>query len=225
MPTLRLGDTVPNFSAETTKGNINFYEWQEDKWVILFSHPKDFTPVCTSELSKIAVYEPYFSKRNVKFLAHSCDSLKEHLAWVKDIISYCRHLPSNDLHFPIIADENGELATLLDLFDRFTDENNKLLTSRPLYIIDPQHKLRFMLRYPVTTGRNPKEILRVLESMQICDRIPQVETPMDWMLGNKVLVKSEVKESEIRRIFPNGTQTEFVTCRGAIRSVEDYELF
>lgn len=126
------------------------------RWIILFSHPKDFTPVCTSELSKIAVWEPYFSKRNTKFLAHSCDNLKEHLAWVKDIICYCQHLPSNDLPFPIMADENGDLARLLDLFDGTTNENNKFFTSRPLYIIDLQHKIRFLIRYPVTTGRNPK---------------------------------------------------------------------
>lgn len=112
--------------------------------------------MCTSELSKIAVWEPYFSKRNAKFLAHSCDSLKEHLAWAKDIVYYCEHLPSDDLPFPIMADENGEIAKLLDLFDKNTDETDILVTSRPLYIIDSKHKLRFSLRYPVTTGRNPK---------------------------------------------------------------------
>ncbi|KAJ8912655.1 hypothetical protein NQ315_012731 [Exocentrus adspersus] len=222
MPNFRLGDTIPNFCAETTQGRINFYEWQGNKWVVLFSHPKDFTPVCTSELSKIAFWEPYFSKRSTKFLAHSCDSLNDHLTWARDIVSYCKYLPKDELPFPIMADEDGHLAKFLDLLDANSDINR---TSRPLYIIDPKHELRFSLHYPATTGRSPKEILRILESLQLCDRVPQVETPVDWKLGDKVFVKSEVKDGEVRRMFLKGVRNEYISHRGAIRSIEDYELF
>lgn len=166
---LRLGDTVPNFKAETTQGPIQFYDWQGDKWVlpprpkfsqlsfrwvVLFSHPADFTPVCTTELGRIAVHNPHFTKRNVKLLAHSCDKLKDHVDWVNDIKSYCRDIPG-DFPYPIISDEKRELAVLLDMIDQqHKDDAQKALTVRALYIIDPKHVLRLSMHYPQSTGRN-----------------------------------------------------------------------
>ncbi|KAJ8945416.1 hypothetical protein NQ318_009871 [Aromia moschata] len=198
MPALKLGQLFPNFGAESTKGYINFYEWQNNKWVVLFSHPKDFTPVCTSELSKIADQEPIFYKRDVKFLAHSCDSLKEHLAWEKDIIHYCWGMPTSELPFPIIADEDKQIAKMLDLLDASSSQDQLGLT-RALYIIDPRHVLRFSLHYPATTGRSIKEILRIIESLQLTDRMHQVQTPVNWTVGDKVLIKPNVPEHEVKK--------------------------
>lgn len=168
---LRLGDVIPDFKAQTTQGPIQFYDWQGDKWVgtspvaalhqtlrsrwvVLFSHPADFTPVCTTELGRIAVHQPYFTKRNVKLLAHSCDKLKDHVDWVNDIKSYCRDIPG-DFPYPIIADEKRELAVMLDMIDQqYKDDEKRALTVRALYIIDPKHVLRLSMQYPQSTGRN-----------------------------------------------------------------------
>ncbi|KAJ8984574.1 hypothetical protein NQ317_006036 [Molorchus minor] len=227
MTNLRLGDTIPNFDADTTKGKINLYKWQDNMWVVLFSHPKDFTPICTSELSKIADQEPFFRKLNVKFLAHSCDSLPEHLAWEKDILSQCWDSPTSELPFPIVADGDRRLAKLLDMFDADNCKKNLGLTTRTLYIIDPGHKLRFALHYPVTVGRNThqtmdREILRIIESLQLTDRIPQVETPVNWKVGDKVLIKSDVPEHQLSKIFCKGTQIEYIMAKGTIRTTKEY---
>ncbi|CAH0553361.1 unnamed protein product [Brassicogethes aeneus] len=204
MPSLRLGDIIPNFSASSTKGPINFYEWQEDKWVVLFSHPADFTPVCTTELGRIAVHEPHFTKRNVKLLAHSCDKLGTHVDWVNDIKSYCLDIPG-EFPYPIIADESRELAVQLDMIDQNNkDSEDHALTVRALYIIDPKHQLRLSMHYPASTGRNVDEILRVIDSLQLVDKIPQIATPANWVPGEKVMILPSVKENEIEKLFPGG---------------------
>ncbi|KAJ8918151.1 hypothetical protein NQ315_011608 [Exocentrus adspersus] len=207
MPSLRLGDVIPDFSAETTQGPIKFYEWQGDKWVVLFSHPADFTPVCTTELGRIAVHQPYFAKRNVKLLAHSVDDLTSHKDWVNDIKNYCKDIPG-EFPYPIIADPKRELAVQLDMIDAKNRNNEALATTiRALYIIDPKHVLRLSMHYPNTTGRNVDEILRVIDSLQLVDRIPQIATPANWVPGEKVMILPTVGEDEIRRLFPGGVDT------------------
>ncbi|KAF5285934.1 hypothetical protein FQR65_LT13037 [Abscondita terminalis] len=180
---LFIGDVVPNFKAETTVGPIDFYDWQGTSWVVLFSHPADFTPVCTTELGRIAVHDPLFKKRNVKLLAHSCDDLKSHVDWVNDIKSYCRDIPG-DFPYPIIADPKKELAVRLNMIDpkRITDKKHQL-TVRALYIIDPNHVLRLLMQYPDSTGRNVDETLRVIDSLQLVDKIPQIATPANWVVS------------------------------------------
>ncbi|XP_018580062.1 peroxiredoxin-6 [Anoplophora glabripennis] len=202
MPSIRLGDVVPNFSAETTQGPINFYEWQGDKWVVLFSHPADFTPVCTTELGRIAVHEPYFTKRNVKLLAHSVDDIKSHQDWVNDIKNYCQDIPG-EFPYPIIADPKRKLAVQLDMLDSENRQKEEYATTiRALYIIDPKHTLRLSMFYPSSTGRNVDEILRVIDSLQLVDRIPQVATPANWVPGEKVMILPTVSDSEIQKLFP-----------------------
>ncbi|KRT82043.1 hypothetical protein AMK59_4412 [Oryctes borbonicus] len=204
MPPLRLGDTVPNFKADTTEGPIDFYKHQGNSWVILFSHPADFTPVCTTELGRIAVHQGEFKKRNVKLLAHSCDKLKSHVDWVNDIKSYCRDIPG-DFPYPIIADETRELAVKLDMIDQNNkDDENRALTVRALYVIDPKHKLRLSMQYPASTGRNVDEMLRVVDSLQLVDKIPQIVTPANWVPGDKIMIEPGVSDAEAERLFPGG---------------------
>jgi peroxidase len=211
---LRLGDVIPDFKAQTTQGPIQFYDWQGDKWVVLFSHPADFTPVCTTELGRIAVHQPYFTKRNVKLLAHSCDKLKDHVDWVNDIKSYCRDIPG-DFPYPIIADEKRELAVMLDMIDQqYKDDEKRALTVRALYIIDPKHVLRLSMQYPQSTGRNVDEILRVIDSLQLVDKIPQVATPANWVPGEKVMILPTVKEEEAQQLFSG--QVDKVTLPSGI---------
>ncbi|KAJ8952994.1 hypothetical protein NQ318_015354 [Aromia moschata] len=207
MPSLRLGDIIPNFNAETTQGPIKFYDWQGDKWVVLFSHPADFTPVCTTELGRIAVHEPYFTRRNVKLLAHSVDDLKSHVDWVNDIKNYCKDIPG-DFPYPIISDPNRELAVQLDMLDAKNKESEEhAVTVRALYIIDPKHTLRLSMIYPASTGRNVDEILRVIDSLQLVDRIPQIATPANWVPGEKVMILPTVSDDEIKNLFPGGVDT------------------
>lgn len=204
MPSIHLGDVIPNFSAKTTQGPINFYEWQGDKWVVLFSHPADFTPVCTTELGRMAVHEPYFAKRNVKLLAHSVDDIKSHQDWVNDIKNYCQDIPG-EFPYPIIADPKRELAVQLDMIDTENQQNEKYATTiRALYIIDPKHILRLSMVYPNSTGRNVDEVLRVIDSLQLVDKIPQIATPANWVPGEKVMILPTVSDAEAKKLFPGG---------------------
>ncbi|XP_017777782.1 PREDICTED: peroxiredoxin-6-like [Nicrophorus vespilloides] len=204
MPSMRLGDTIPNFKANSTKGPIQFYDFQGDSWVVLFSHPADFTPVCTTELGRIAVHQPMFAKRNVKLLAHSCDKLQSHVDWVNDIKSYCLDIPG-EFPYPIISDETRELAVRLDMIDETNrDSEDHAMTVRALYIIDPKHKLRLSMHYPASTGRNVDEILRVIDSLQLVDRMPHIATPANWVPGEKVMVVPSVKDEDIEKLFPGG---------------------
>jgi len=201
---MRLNSIVPNFKAETTQGPIDFYDWQGNSWVVLFSHPADFTPVCTTELGRIAVHQPHFKKRNTKLIAHSVDKLKEHVDWVNDIKSYCRDIPGA-FPYPIIADHNRKLAVQLDMIDEQSkDDPETALTVRALYIISPDHRLRLSMQYPASTGRNVDEILRVIDSLQLVDKRPEIATPANWVPGEKVMILPTVKEEDLPKLFPGG---------------------
>uniref|UniRef100_A0A0A1XSH0 thioredoxin-dependent peroxiredoxin n=1 Tax=Zeugodacus cucurbitae TaxID=28588 RepID=A0A0A1XSH0_ZEUCU len=180
---MRLGATVPNFKADTTKGPINFYDWQGNSWVVLFSHPSDFTPVCTTELGRIAVHQPEFAKRNAKCLAHSVDDLKSHVDWVNDIKSYCLDIPG-EFPYPIIADPHRDLAVLFGMLDEEQKRDPEIgKTIRALYIISPDHKVRVSMFYPMSMGRNVDEILRCLDSLQLTDKLKVVATPANWTVS------------------------------------------
>ncbi|XP_012347467.1 peroxiredoxin-6 [Apis florea] len=201
---MRINSIVPNFEADTTQGQINFYDWQGDSWVVLFSHPADFTPVCTTELGRLAVHQPHFKRRNTKLLAHSVDKLQDHIDWVNDIKSYCQDIPGA-FPYPIIADHDRTLAVKLNMIDEISkDDPEQALTVRALYIISPDHRLRLSMHYPTSTGRNVDEILRVIDSLQLVDKRPEIATPANWMPGEKVMILPTVKDEELPKLFPKG---------------------
>lgn len=194
---LRLGDTVPNFTQASTTGEINFYDWAGDSWVILFSHPSDFTPVCTTELGVVARLKPEFDKRNVKALALSVDDVESHLGWVKDI----EETQGAALNYPILADPDRKVS---DLYDMIHPNANNTLTVRSVFIIDPNKKLRLTLTYPASTGRNFDELLRVIDSLQLTDNY-SVATPANWKDGEDCVVIPSIKDpQELEQKFPKG---------------------
>ncbi|MBV8660196.1 MAG: peroxiredoxin [Burkholderiales bacterium] len=195
--TLRLGDIAPDFTQDSTDGPISFHEWAGKQWVVLFSHPADFTPVCTTELGLTAKLKDEFTKRNVKALAVSVDSLDSHKKWVGDI----EETQSVKLNFPILADPDRKVATLYDMIHPNSLAN---LTVRTVFIIDPDKKIRTTLTYPASTGRNFNEILRVIDSLQLTDH-HKVATPGNWQDGDEVvIVPSLTDEAEIKQRFPKG---------------------
>ncbi|XP_055903429.1 peroxiredoxin-6 [Eupeodes corollae] len=201
---LNLGDQFPNFQAETTIGRIDFYEWMGDSWAILFSHPSDYTPVCTTELSRVAGILPEFTKRNIKPIALSCDSVESHKGWIEDIKSFAK---LSEFGYPIIADDKRELAVKLNMLDK--DERDKAgipLTCRAVFIIDASKKLRLTLLYPASTGRNFNEILRVIDSLKLTDN-NKVATPADWEHGKECMVLPTVQQDDIPKLFPQGIKT------------------
>ena len=194
---LRLGDIVPDFVQDSTAGTINFYEWAGDSWVILFSHPKDFTPVCTTELGTVAKLKPEFDKRNVKAIALSVDDVASHMGWVGDI----EETQGSALNYPILADPDRKVS---DLYDMIHPNANNTLTVRSVFIIDPNKKLRLTLTYPASTGRNFDEILRVIDSLQLTDHY-SVATPANWTDGGDcVIVPSIIDPAELAEKFPKG---------------------
>jgi Peroxiredoxin len=195
---LRLGDTAPNFKAQTTAGEIDFYEYLGNGWGILFSHPADYTPVCTTELGKTALLNEEFAKRNVKVLAVSVDPLDKHEGWVKDI-NETQHTTVN---FPIIADENRVVATLYDMI-----HPNASLTAtvRSLFVIGPDKLVKLMITYPASTGRNFLEVLRVVDSLQLTAKY-SVATPADWKQGEDVIVVTAVTTEDAIKKFPKGVK-------------------
>jgi thioredoxin-dependent peroxiredoxin len=194
---LRLGDTVPDFTQDSTDGPISFHEWAGDSWVILFSHPKDFTPVCTTELGVVAKLKPEFDKRNVKALALSVDDVESHKGWVGDI----EETQGSALNYPILADPDRKVS---DLYDMIHPNANNTLTVRSVFIIDPAKKLRLTLTYPASTGRNFDELLRVIDSLQLTDHY-SVATPANWTDGNDcVIVPSITDPAELAQKFPKG---------------------
>ncbi|MBF2083273.1 peroxiredoxin [Thermoleptolyngbya sp. C42_A2020_037] len=193
---LRLGDTVPNFTQKSTEGDINFYEWAGDSWVVLFSHPKDFTPVCTTELGRVANLKPEFDKRNVKVIALSVDDVDSHAGWVGDI----EETQNTKLNYPILADPDRVVS---DLYDMIHPNANAMLTVRTVFVIDPAKKLRLSLTYPPSTGRNFDEILRVIDSLQLTDNYG-VATPADWKDGEDVVVVPSIPTEEAKQKFPKG---------------------
>jgi alkyl hydroperoxide reductase subunit AhpC len=193
---LRLGDTVPDFTQSSTAGEISFHEWAGDSWVILFSHPADYTPVCTTELGTVAKLKPEFDKRNVKAIALSVDDVDSHNGWVKDI----EETQSASLNYPILADPDRKVANLYDMIHPNSLNN---LTVRTVFIIDPNKKLRLSLTYPASTGRNFAEILRVIDSLQLTD-YHKVATPANWEDGGDCVVVPSISTEDAKKQFPKG---------------------
>jgi alkyl hydroperoxide reductase subunit AhpC len=198
METVRLGDIAPDFEAETSMGKIKFYEWIGDSWCILFSHPADFTPVCTTELGTVANYYPEFEKRNVKVIALSVDGVESHLKWINDI-NETQHTTVN---FPIIADEDKRIAELYDMMHPNASDS---FTVRSVFIISPDKKVKLTLNYPASTGRNFDELLRVIDSLQLTANY-SVATPANWKDGDKVVISSSIKDEDIAEKFPKGCE-------------------
>lgn len=196
MSTLRLGDKAPNFDAETSEGKINFYDFLGDSWGILFSHPADYTPVCTTELGAAAKYKDEFEKRNVKVMALSVDGVKSHKDWIKDI----NETQNTSVNFPIIADEDRKVA---DLYDMIHPNADNTLTVRSVYIIAPDKAIKLIITYPASTGRNFEELLRVIDSLQLtADK--KVATPANWKSGEDVVISPSVTNEEAEKLFPKG---------------------
>jgi alkyl hydroperoxide reductase subunit AhpC len=193
---LRLGDIAPNFQAKTSKGDIDFYEYIGDSWAVLFSHPADYTPVCTTELGRTASLQDEFAKRNVKVIALSVDPLESHDGWIKDI----NETQNVEVNFPLIADENKEVAIAYDMIHPNASEKT---TVRSLFIIGPDKKIKLIISYPASTGRNFTEILRVIDSLQLT-AYHSVATPADWKDGEDVVIIPAIKTEDIPAKFPKG---------------------
>jgi len=208
MPSLRLGNIAPDFEAETTAGKIKFHNWIGDSWAILFSHPGDFTPVCTTELGEVARRADDFAKRNVKVIGISANGLSDHEKWVEDIEEFgARYGPTN-VKFPIIADEDRKISVLYDMLDEqdATNRDGKGLpfTIRTVFVIDPKKVIRLMIAYPASTGRNFDEVLRVVDSLQLGDK-HRITTPVNWSKGEDVIVHPTVNNDEAKVLFPEVT--------------------
>jgi len=196
MSTLRLGDIAPDFQAETTQGPISFHEWLGDSWGVLFSHPADFTPVCTTELGTVANYVPEFQKRNTKVIALSVDGLDSHKEWIKDI----NETQNTEVNFPIIADEDKKVANLYEMLHPNASDK---FTVRSVFVIGPDKKIKLTLTYPASTGRNFDELLRVIDSLQLTANY-SVATPANWKDGEDVVIAPAIPDSDIPAKFPKG---------------------
>ena len=196
MANLRLGDTAPDFTAPTTQGDIHFHDWLGDSWGILFSHPADYTPVCTTELGTVAKYKSEFDKRNVKTIALSVDGLESHKAWIEDI----NETQHTEVNFPIIADEDHKVA---ELYDMIHPNANDKQTVRSVFVIDPDKKIKLIIVYPASTGRNFDELLRVIDSLQLT-AYHRVATPANWKFGEDCVVSPSIATKDIPEIFPKG---------------------
>ncbi|MDH4458618.1 MAG: peroxiredoxin [Nevskia sp.] len=197
--TLRLGDIVPDFTAETTEGPIRFHDWLGTSWGVLFSHPKNYTPVCTTELGYTAKLKPEFERRKVKAIGLSVDKLEDHHGWAKDI----EETQGAALNFPLIADADRKVA---DLYDMIHPNASDSFTVRSVFVIDPNKKLRLSLTYPASTGRNFDEILRVIDSLQLTDK-HKVATPVNWKQGEDVIIVPALKNEDAAKLFPDGWKT------------------
>ncbi len=190
---IRLGDEAPNFTAETTEGTIDFHQWKDGQWAVLFSHPADFTPVCTTELGRTAGLKSEFEKRNVKVIAVSVDPVESHQGWAPDIAE----VGGTDLNFPIIADPNRKVSQLYDMIHPGEGDTS---TVRSVFIVDADNKVRLTLTYPKSVGRNFAEILRVIDALQLTDRAP-VSTPVDWVPGERIIVSPAMSTDDARQRF------------------------
>ena len=193
---LQLGDEAPDFTAETTEGTISFHEWLGDKWGVLFSHPKDFTPVCTTELGAVAKLKGEFDKRNAKVIAISVDPVDSHKGWVPDI----NETQGTTVNFPIIADPDRKVA---DLYGMIHPNASDTVTVRSVFVIGPDKKVKLTITYPQSTGRNFQEILRVIDSLQLTAKY-SVSTPADWKDGEDVIIAGSVSDDEAKEKFPKG---------------------
>jgi alkyl hydroperoxide reductase subunit AhpC len=200
MTTLRLGDTAPDFTQDSTAGKISFHQWAGDSWVVLFSHPADFTPVCTTELGKTAALSSEFAKRNVKPIAVSVDPLESHTKWVGDI----NETQNTTVNFPILADADRKVANLYDMIHPNALSTGPTATVRSVFIIDPKKAIRTTFTYPASTGRNFDEILRVIDSLQLTDGY-KVATPVNWKDGDDVIIVPSLQDpAELAQRFPKG---------------------
>ena len=197
---VRLGDEAPDFTAETTEGKISFHDWIGDGWAILFSHPADFTPVCTTELGTVAKMKPEFDKRNVKAIGLSVDPVDSHRGWIKDI----NETQGTTVNFPIVADPAREIANLYDMIHPNALDN---LTVRSVFIIGADKKVKLTLTYPASTGRNFDEILRVIDSLQLTAN-HKVATPANWKQGEDVIISPALSDDEAKELFPKGFESE-----------------
>ncbi len=197
--TIQLGDIAPDFDADTTEGHLRFHEWIEGSWAVLFSHPKDFTPVCTTELGAVAKLKPEFDRRGTKVIGLSVDPVDEHRAWAGDI----EETQGVALNFPLIADPDRKIAGLYGMIHPNADDT---LTVRSVYVIGPDKKLKLTLTYPASTGRNFEEILRVIDSLQLTAK-HSVATPADWTSGGDVIIVPSLSDEQAREKFPGGWKT------------------
>ncbi|MCI4648109.1 peroxiredoxin [Phaeodactylibacter sp.] len=193
---LRLGEEAPNFKAQTTEGEIDFHEWLGDSWGVLYSHPADFTPVCTTELGRTAALKEEFAKRNAKVIALSVDPIEDHMKWLSDI----EETQNVKMNFPIIADSDKKVAVAYDMIHPEADQK---FTVRSVFVIDPNKKIRLTLTYPPSTGRNFHEILRVIDSLQLTDNY-SVATPVDWEDGQEVVISPAISSEDAKDKFPKG---------------------
>jgi thioredoxin-dependent peroxiredoxin len=194
--TVRLGDIAPDFTAPTTQGDISFHEWLGDSWGVLFSHPKDFTPVCTTELGYVAKIKPEFDKRNVKVIGLSVDPVESHVRWEADI----EETQGTAVNFPMIGDSDRKVA---DLYDMIHENANDTATVRSVFVVGPDKKVKLTLTYPASTGRNFDEILRVIDSLQLTADY-KVATPANWKEGDDVIIVPAVSDDDAKALFPNG---------------------
>ena len=205
---LRINDQAPNFQAETTQGRIDFHEWIGDGWAVLFSHPKDFTPVCTTELGYMAKIQPEFEKRNTKIIGLSIDPTGDHDKWLQDVVD----VGGSPVNYPVIADTDLNVAKLYSMFpadETGTAEGRTAMTNatvRSVFVIGPDKNIKLMITYPMTTGRNFDEILRVIDSMQLTAR-HRVATPVNWKQGEDVIIVPAVSNEEAEKIYPDGWET------------------
>lgn len=193
---LRLGDIAPDFTAQTTQGDISFHAWKQGSWAILFSHPKDFTPVCTTELGYTAKLKGEFEKRNVKVIGLSVDSVDSHVTWEKDI----EETQGQAVNFPMIGDPDRKVA---NLYDMIHPNANDTLTVRSVFVIDPNNKIRLTITYPASTGRNFDEVLRVIDSLQLTDK-HKVATPVNWKKGDDCIIVPSLSNDDAKKLFPGG---------------------
>ncbi len=194
---IRLGDEAPDFTADTTDGTLSFHEWKGDSWAVLFSHPKDYTPVCTTELGRVAGLKPEFDKRNVKVIGLSVDPLTDHEGWKGDIAD----VTGNALNFPLIADTDHKIAELYDMLPATAGTDlSEVLTVRSVYVIGPDNKVKLTLTYPASTGRNFDELLRVIDSLQLTSK-HSVATPADWNNGDDVIISPSIGDDDAKERF------------------------
>ncbi|KAM0947559.1 putative thioredoxin-dependent peroxiredoxin [Dioscorea sansibarensis] len=204
MPGLTIGDQIPDLEVETTHGHLRLHDIIDDSWLIIFSHPGDFTPVCTTELGKIAEYADEFNRRGVQLLGLSCDQIESHKEWIKDIEAFT---PGCRVTYPIIADPNREVIMKLNMVDPDEkDSNGHCVPSRALHVVGPDKKVKLSFLYPASTGRNMDEVLRVVESLQTAAK-HKVATPVNWKPGDKVVISPSVSSEEAKKQFPQGHQT------------------
>jgi len=209
MPSLRLGSIAPDFEAQTTRGPIKFHEWIGDSWAVLFSHPADFTPVCTTELGEVARRAPDFAARGVKIIGLSANDLSSHEAWINDINKVGADIGPTDVQFPIIADPDRRISALYDMLDAVdptnVDAKGIPFTVRTVFVVDPKKVIRLTISYPAQTGRSFDEIIRVIDSLQLGDK-HKITTPVNWNKGEDVIIHPSVSDEQAKTLFPDYRQ-------------------